>query len=255
MSDVPTTSSSDCKPTRKRAGSTITRELMKQGIGWHLASLMECTKKRMRELERHLKDQKNAKRYCADCTKPPQSMPGTTHYPVEEIPFPTTSRELRRTTTPETVQTVRFTADNEPRWIMDQVKRLWKVDKDALGFIPIGGTGGLEGLAKRGYVAIVAAGHDVYGFAAFNFNPQRTRITIHQCCVADAHRLQGYGKQLIDMIAKTHQPETIEAKVRDDLAANHFWAAIGFVHVEHKHHKSSKRKINTYRLTLRKGMQ
>ena len=229
------------------AGSRLTRELIKQGIGWELGSLLQCSRKRMRELERHLKDQKNASRFCGTCSNPPARMAGTTHYPVEEIQFPTTSDGLRSWATPETVRTIRLTAEGEPKETMSGIVEVWKEDRDGLGFIPIGGEGGLNGLISRGQIAVAFEGEEVVGYAAYSVNPSRTRVTVNQCCVGDKARLQGVGRRLIQLVEESTDAAEIVAKVRIDLAANHFWAAIGFQTVETVTHRTSGSRITTYR--------
>jgi hypothetical protein len=58
----------------------------------------------------------------------------------------------------------------------------------------------------------------------------------------------GLGTELVEAI-KTKWPKTqIIAKVRDDLAANHFWKAIGFQLIFQTTHKTSRNLINHYQL-------
>lgn len=234
------------------AGSHITRAVMKEGIGFALASLMTCSKLRMRELERGLKDQHNAKRYCSICSNPPDRLVGTEHYPVEELGFPLKSCDLLKIATPQTVQTVRLTKADESADTMKAIIDLMKADKDALGFIPAGGTGGLNTIIHRGLIALAMNAGEIVGYTVFNMNPSKTRLAIHQCCVRDDARLQGYGRAMIQLVTGTHPVDEVTAKVRTDLAANHFWNSLGFNVTQTKKHKTSGNDINHYSMPTKK---
>lgn len=75
-------------------GSNICRVLKERGITWDLSAVYQCQPTDARELERLLKRQHNAMRYCPLCSKQPLSLPYATDYPLSAVPFPTTSKEL-----------------------------------------------------------------------------------------------------------------------------------------------------------------
>lgn len=234
------------------AGSRLTKELNSRAIEWRLGALLTCTRDRMRALERGLKDQKNAARYCHLCTEQPSAFPGTTHYPLEMLAFATDSASLRRAAPHKNVQTVRAVSPDERPETMAAIIAMWKEDRDALGFIPAGGAAGLTLYVARGRLALAFDGSKLLGYAAYCVNPDGTRLTINQCCVADEARLAGIGRALVAFIRDTNDAAHIVAKVRSDLAANHFWQAVGFHVTETKQHKTSGRAIVTYNLNTGK---
>jgi predicted GIY-YIG superfamily endonuclease/GNAT superfamily N-acetyltransferase len=228
------------------AGSRICRELIKREIGWKLGGLYQCTHKQMRRLERSLKDQKHSSRFCEICNSVTAKFPECTSFPIDMLPFPTASDALRKISTPLTGQTVRVTIPGEPKATMQAILWMMRRDKDALGFVPCGGDQGIEQLVDRGLIALAEAGGEIVGYASHTLNPSGTRVTIHQCCVRDDARLMGLGSQMIALINQRHPDQELVAKVRDDLAANHFWNAIGFKHIQQVIHPTSKNKINHY---------
>ena len=230
------------------AGSRICRELMKRGIAWHLGGLYETSHRNMRKLERGLKDQKHASRYCQLCNTNQAKFSGCKPYDIENVHFPTFSQAMLATCTPLTGQTVRLTAPGEPKSTMQAILEMMRRDKDALGFVPAGGDQGLEMLVDRGYIAIAEANGEVVGYASHTLNPSKTRCTVHQCCVRDDARFHQLGTKMIDRIKAEYQVDEFVAKVRIDLAANHFWNAIGFDIFQTVVHPTSKNLINHYKL-------
>lgn len=227
-------------------GARLTRELANRGIEWRLGGLMETTQTNMRKYERTLKDQANAGRYCEICSNPPTKLPGTRPYPIGAVPFKATSVDLRDANYRKTPHDVRLTAPGEPDTTQEAIKWLMRADKDALGFIPAAGPQGLTQLVSRGRLAVAELDHEIIGYAAYTLNFRQDRLTIHQCCVRDDARLMGVGKDLVELIRNAAPEAEILAKVRDDLAANHFWRAIGFAQVEQLPHKTSGNLINHY---------
>lgn len=230
------------------AGSRLCKELRKQGIGWTLGAIFKCSHRRMRQLERSLKDQKNASRYCEICSSLQATFQGTTPISIENLHFPTRSDKLQPCSFPDTGQTVRVTTPDEPSSTMAAILEMMKRDKDALGFVPAGGSQGLELLVPRGLIAVAEAGGEIVGYASHTLNPSRTRVTIHQCCVRDDARLFGLGSKMVDLIDRRYEVDEVVAKVRDDLAANHFWSAIGFNIAQTVRHPTSRSLINHYTL-------
>lgn len=228
------------------AGSRICRELIERGVTFRLGGLYTCSHRRMRTLERTLKNQHNSDRYCQLCTKDQNSFKGTKVYDIDNIPFRTDSDALRLSASLRTGQTVRLTGPDEPETTMQQILLLMRKDKDALGFIPAGGEQGLQVLIPRGRIAIASANGEIIGYAAHTVDLAESRVTIQQCCVRDDARLMGVGAKLIECVQAEHIDTPLIAKVRNDLAANEFWTAIGFEHTLQFIHKTSKSKINQY---------
>lgn len=233
------------------AGSRLTRELVAQGIEWRLGGLMQTSKRQMRILERRLKDHAHSNRYCEVCSELPLKFQGTQSYPIAAIPFPTTSAQLRTGCNTLPSVNVRLSHAMETPQTQEQIKRLMRADKDALGFIPAAGPQGLTTLLPRGRVVLALDGQDLLGYVAYTLNVAQELLTIHQCVVKDDARLLGIGKQLVER-AKTEYPDAqYIAKVRDDLAANHFWEAIGFTQFDQRPHETSRNLINHYHLNTK----
>jgi N-acetylglutamate synthase-like GNAT family acetyltransferase len=237
-------------------GARIMRVCIEQGISWRLGSLMTCSHKRMRELERSPKDQHNSERYCSLCYgNRVHRFAGTTGYPVEMLPFKATSREMRAIgsrerlySAPKTGQTVRLSNEQDGPELMEFVRRMMRAEKDALGFIPAGGDAGLNTLVSRGRIALAFQAAELIGYAAYTVNPAQELANIHQCCVKDEYRFMGIGLSLVQKVAETWPDALLTAKVRTDLAANHFWSAIGFKQVATVKHPTSGNLIHHYHL-------
>ena len=229
------------------AGSTLTKALVAEGIEWQLGSLMTCSQKRLRELERRLKDQANTARYCGVCQQMPGKFHGTEHYPIEMLPWIPKSTALRRKTAFETVQTVRFIDANEPPSTMAAIMMLMREDKDALGFIPVGGEAGLQTLVPRGRIVLACEDGVVIGYCAWNMSQDMTQGAFHQVAVRDDQRFKGFARRMLQLVIMTTPCESYIAKVRDDLAANHFWLSMGFHQIDQNVHPTSGNRINVYR--------
>jgi len=220
---------------------------MRVGIEWRLGSLHSTSHKAMRRIERHLKDQKNAARFCTICSSEPEAIADTTAYPIALLPFSTRSDMLRLTHQgKENKIEVRLTGPDEPVSTMRFIVSLMKKDKDALGFIPAGGDGGLNVTHDKGLIAIVSNNGQDVGYVAFTLTHDKQTLNIHQCCVADDARLLGHGQALVQFLTEKFPTQMFTAKVRSDLAANYFWQALGFVQIREATHKTSVSKIVHY---------
>lgn len=230
-------------------GATLTREIMAKGIEWTLGALGTCSLAAMRRIERSLKNQHNAKRFCALCTPDAKRIADTQSYPIEAVSFLASSQALRLATNslwkPPSAS-VRFTTSAEPLTTQKRIVDLMRKDKDALGFIPIGGKQGIQLILDKGLVCMVSNNGEDVGYSAFTLNPSRTQLNIHQCAVADDARLCGHGKAMVDAIAAKFPTATICAKVREDLTANEFWLALGFTLINSRKHETSGNIINQY---------
>jgi predicted GIY-YIG superfamily endonuclease len=235
-------------------GSQLCRALWKQGIEWQLGNLYQCTKAQMRRLERSLKNQKHAHRYCLDCCTAiqPSVIPGTKQYPIGAIPFPTDSASIRRlgdTYWHGDDILVRLASPEDSQNITSRILDIMSADKDALGFIPAGGDQGIAQLIAKQQIATVQIRDTVVGYSAFTFSREpRMMLNIHQCAVVDDARLMGNGRRMIECLEEWFPGRTLTAKVRDDLAANEFWMSCGFALQQQTEHKTSRNLINTYYL-------
>jgi hypothetical protein len=228
------------------------RHLRENNLDWELATLYRTTATNMRKIERKVKGMANGPRYCSICTPMQQvpKIPGCDFYERDLVPFPISSYLLRSAEKGASEQVgVRFaTAEDQ----FDTVNRLLEVskrDKDALGFVPMGGDNkewGLDRLLGLSQVALAIEGSHVVGYCSYTINPGQTRVRIHQCVTDDSFRLRGHGRRMVEAIATKHPELELSANVRDDLAANHFWSTLGFVPMEQKTHKTSGSKINYY---------
>lgn len=229
------------------SGSNLCRVLNERGISWRLGALMSCSHAQMRRLERQLKDLANSPDYCEYCNpERTRRLPDCQPISIDVPKFPTWSESLRVTVQTGQQISCRFTSPNEPPTTMKRIRDLMYGDKDALGFIPTGGTQGMQIIFDRGLVCVVANNDEDVGYAAFTINPSGTQLNIHQCVVADDARLCGHGQALVEYIACRFPRMRLVAKVRDDLAANWFWQSIGFTIELTKQHKTSGSTIHHY---------
>lgn len=225
-------------------GARLTRELRDQGITWELGGLYSCTHAEMRRNERNLKTMHNSERYCQICHPRDQNRrAGLQLENIRNVRHHTHSVQL---IAPVNEGIVTELEPMEEQAGMEFILGLMRKDKDALGFVPVGGTKGISALLERRQIIIAADGHERAGYAFYTMTPDKTLVNIHQACVADAMRLRGYGAKIVEFIAHKHPEATLVAKVRDDLAANHFWAAMGFVIDRTKTHKTSGSTIHHY---------
>ena len=235
-------------------GSAMTRHLWEEGRGWHLGGLQVCSHAAMRRVERHLKDQHQAGRYCEICTQgKAQRLTDAQQYPIALCPFPTSSQALRLSDRSMIRDlrdsiTVRLTTDHEPKTTQAFIRLVMDQDKDALGFVPVGGASGIHKQIARGLVAIVANNDQDVGYALFSFSPGTIQLlNIHQCAIADDARLCGHGRALVGYLAGLFPHAHMGCKVRNDLAANHFWLALGFEEGRESYHATSGSRINVYK--------
>jgi len=223
------------------SGSRLCQVLYARGIHWRLAALAECCHDRMRKLERQLKDQHAGPTYCPLCSgTKAKHLPGTTPYPIEALPFATDSVTLQLQTKNTPIRKTQRLFDPTLREYQ-RLMELGNPEKDAIGFIPCSGSGGLT----KSQIVIATESGKIVGYAAYTGT--KTNTTIHQATVEDALRLSGHGRRMIEHVRCTEPTKTTTARVRSDLAANHFWSAIGFDLIGHDVHKTSGSNINIYR--------
>lgn len=236
-------------------GSALTRHLFEQGKGWRLGSVQVCSHAAMRRVERHLKDQHQASRYCEICTNGnAKRLHDAQQYPIEILPFPSTSQALRRGHELEfpfgaSSVSVRLTTADEPPTTSQFIRMVMDQDKDALGFIPAGGPEGVNKQVIRGLTAIVSNNGQEVGYALFSHATGTAQIiNIHQCAIMDDARLCGHGRALVRYLQHLFPHAAFGCKVRDDLAANHFWEALGFQRQREAIHATSGSKILVYKI-------
>lgn len=125
---------------------------------------------------------------------------------------------------------------DQPRKLLPYVQALQRKHSDELGFLP---RQSLEEYWSRGQINPAYENGDLCGFLLYydgrNGNRPRARpdvIALHQACIQyDAQRVKHGTKLVTDLIdhAQRHRFRTIECRVRDDIPANVFWRAMGFV--------------------------
>jgi len=227
-------------------GSRITRAFYQQGIAWTLGGLFSTTASRMRQIERSLKDRHDTPNLCSICS--PHNycgLPGTVSYPIDLLPFPTRSTTLKAAIQPAYSPSLSVSNPENFSIEIEQIIRLMKSSKDALGFIPAGSsTAGMDILFKTGRIILAKDAGKIIGYCAFTQNPSRTAVRAHQLVVADGFRLMGHGRTIIELIKDAGL--SVTARVRDDLPANEFWVACGFQLVGQHVHQTSGSKINHY---------
>ena len=229
------------------AGSNLCRVLNERGISWRLGALGMCSHIGMRRMERHLKNQKNTRRYCEVCNPDgAMKIPGTTPYPLALVPFKDAESFRCIENAAKNGAVFRFTDEKDTRRVTDQILTLWKADRDALGFVPMGGENGIEVEMRKGNVLVTEIEGDILGYVYFTANVARDVVTIQQCCVRDDARLYGFGRQMVDMVDAIGNWKKIQARVKEQLAANHFWQAIGFTVDEEHIHETSGNLIVEY---------
>ena len=237
-------------------GARIVAAAMEQGITWRLAALGVTHVAGMRRIERQLKEWHGCKEQCSLCTAEPRAIPGTKGYPIEEIPWPVDSERLKLLGTKEPLVTFRLTNADDSLRVVNDITRLMKTEKDALGFIPSGGDQGLTLSVTAGRVAVCYVDGVLAGYAAFTENDEY--VTIHQCVVSDSQRRCGIGKRMVELSRETRPAKSVRCKVRDDLAANEFWKGIGFASLwqdgsSFETHPTSGQRLNRYECVSRNG--
>lgn len=229
-------------------GARYTEVLKEQGIDWKLAGLYQCNHAVMRRLERVLKDTARIYRFCEICSQTPATLPGTQKYELSLLKFATDSATIRLHAGPRPTFSYRIAKPSEAvkltKWLID----VMKIERDALGFIPGGSGRGVEDLVKLGRILLAEADGNPIGYIAHFASKDHARITIHQCCVLDAFRFYGIGREMINAIRQMHPGKELVAKVRYNLAANHFWLRIGFQIATSIPHETSGNIIHHYYL-------
>lgn len=228
-------------------GSRLTRELHSRGIGFTVGMMAVCTLGEMRRIERSIKNQRNAARYCKCCNgEEAKQFPNTTRYPYE---FKVRSAYINR------MEDVTFTITppeiNFPS-LSEGMKRLMNEEKEALGFIPAGeeSTGGSMDWLRKQTVALALHNTTVIGFAGCTRNERLDHVKVHQCCVTDAWRKIGVGRKLVRLVADTIGLGKIVCTVRSDLAATEFWKSLGFIIVNERKHKTSGSTLIDFECTI-----
>ncbi len=226
-------------------GAKIVKEAAAQGIEFVLAAVGECSVAAMRRLERQVKNWHGSGCFCSHCTPTPRAMPGTRSLPMSACRFPLDSATLRDLCPVPAPPTFRVTSDADSFKVLSAMKTLMQANKDCLGFIPVGGDGGLTLSILAGRVIVAESDGLIVGFLAWTENPDS--VQIQQCVTADAWRRCGIGRGMVAELESLRPGKPLRCKVRDDLAANEFWRGIGFQLYEHTTHETSAAQLNSYR--------
>lgn len=224
-------------------GAHITAAYGQQGHTWRLAALGLCARGKAMQLERALKQSHNLPRYCPFCTPNAGRIPGTTPYDVALVPFPISSDTLVPTKRILAVRAVEPTRDQA---VLALIKTLMKKDKNALGYIPVGGAEGLQYLYDRAQILVCSANDEDLGYLAYTLSRDQSRASIQQCCVRDDARLLGHGKALVALLSALRPSAALTCHVRSDLPANFFWPQIGFDVIRQKTHRTSGSTLIQY---------
>ena len=237
------------------AGSRLTQVLRENGFRWRLGALGVCpSHASVRRVERNVKKQHNAKRYCEVCAEREgficARIPGSTPFPLEMMPFDHTCDKLATSEYPQREMVVRLSDDKFTERQMMDVQKLMQADKDALGFIPIGHTNGFRKMIDKQQVVLALHKEEVLGYCMFDIGWDRFSANIVQTVVRDDCRLFGFGRRMLEVVSKSFHAEEMNASVADDLPANDFWKSCGFEVVSQFVHDTSGRKINRYKKEL-----
>lgn len=230
-------------------GSKLTKALAEAGIPWSLGSLFQVPRTKRFRVERYIKNTGHLHQFCGLCTEQPKRPTGTMPIEINALKINTSSSLIlthRRIELPPA--DVRFTRPDEPTATIKLIKHLQSREK-CLGFIPVGGTDGLNTLIQTGRVVIANVNGEPVGYAAFTRNLARTEARIHQIAVVDKSRLQGNGKAMIETIQAAMPDSILTAVVRLDLPANDFWKASGFNVIQQYVHGTSGNPLNLYQRT------
>lgn len=224
-------------------GSNLCRVLRDRGINWELSGLYQCSLVEMRKLERQFKNSHDGSRYCELCEISPVRPPGTKPISIDAVPFPRTSRSLAGMYEPLQLR-VRLAEEGDD---LGAVKRLMGLERHALGFIPVGdGPDGLNYAVRRGRVILAEIDLELVGFLVYTLSADELVLKIQQTVTLDPFRGSGVGRAMVEFAAGRHPKSVLSCWVRDDLAANGFWTAIGFERRSGKHHKTSGSWLNNY---------
>lgn len=225
-------------------GARLTQVAKERGIKWQLAALGITHVTGMRRIERQLKDWHGVRGQCSICTAEPYAIPGTKGYPLEEVPFPVRSELLAALGTKEPRITFRLTNADDSLRVVNDIVRLMRTEKEALGFIPAGGDKGLTLSVAAGRVAVCYVDGVLAGYVAFTENEKYA--SIHQTVVADSQRRCGIGRKLVELCRESRPEKYWVCHVRDDLIANEFWQGIDWQSEGFTTHETSGQRLNAY---------
>lgn len=237
------------------AGARIVKAAAAVGIGFTLGAVGCCNVATLRRLERQAKDWHGAAGFCVRCAgESVRAIPGTRPYPLEELPFPGASAALAECQSEPTVE-VAFAADFDADRLAEMNRSIaatMQAEKHALGWIPAGLDGGIMAMMKRNKVILCLVDGELAGYVAFSERladfeaVNDPHVTVNQCVVADAVRGCGLGRRMIELLKRNRPGVPLRCKVRDDLEANGFWAAVGFHHAGWETHGTSGARLNCY---------
>lgn len=229
-------------------GSRLCKELFKRGISFQIGSLSCCTLNQMRKIERQLKNQKNAARYCTICNKMPQKFPECRQYPFEW-----NAKYLNMLDTDTAIIYTNTVCPEKLVKVSEEIRKAMSEEKEALGFVPAGenASEGIIELLKKNQVALAFSADDqLMGYAAYTINVWKRHAKIHQACVRDPFRGFGIGRNLVKMVALAPGIDKIVCTVRSDLAATEFWKAITFTVTGQRPHKTSGSTLVDFECSL-----
>lgn len=224
--------------------SRIMRACHVQGVTFQLGAIGHTHRRGMRRIEAQAKAWKDAGAFCEVCHgAQARAIPGTRNLPLDMLPFPTESSGYA-SEKPKPV-TVSLTSPRTPIYIMTAMRNLSQSEKDALGFIPMGGDRGCSDYIESGNVVIALQGRTLVGYLLFG-KGTADALTIQQTVVADGLRGCGIGRKMVAAVRAKHPKVSIFARVRADLEANEFWRAVGFELLTVDTHQTSGQPLNVW---------
>lgn len=225
--------------------SSIMRACAVQGVAFALGAIGQTHRRGMRRIERQAKAWKNAEAFCELCNcGSAHAIPGTRSLPLDMLPFPTTSDGYAGAKAKPV--TVALTSPRTPVMHVTAIRDLSETEKDALGFIPMGGrSAGINEYIESGNVVLATQGRELVGYLLFGKGDGR-EATIQQTVVLDRLRGSGIGRKMVAKVREALPAHRLYARVRDDLDANGFWRAIGFVMIAVDTHHTSGSALNVW---------
>lgn len=223
------------------AGSAITQEFARRGIKFHVGMLCQCSQAKASQFERGLKNSKNLADYCAICAAaaiPPRhatTWPGSQRYDATLLPELTSEIKWTKTV-------ARPSSMHKPA-VATPIQRLQDTSGDhAVGYLT---TEAIQDACDQRRIRCLTIDTEDAGYILFSKNRNGT-ITIQQIVIHADHRGQNYGRALVEYLAAEFPAAPLRCHVRQDLVANLFWEAIGFIPKTTKTHKTSGQTLIEY---------
>ncbi len=125
---------------------------------------------------------------------------------------------------------------------LNQVKKLWRVNAETLGFFP---EGAFDEYASKS--CILVASDEVNGLAGYLlFRRSGDRVVIAHLCIQSEMRGRGIARALFDeLFARSMSYRSIRVLCRRDFSASTLWPKLGFIAVGEKRGRGSQNTVLT----------